>query len=116
LPFRPPGRKNATQAALRGDVRPTSRPNLDNFVKSALDAINTIVVADDCQIVELTARKRFSADGDGVSAAGRPMGRLDASAVEHLCKLLGLLGSAHDGERDAAAWKAHEFLNRHGLT
>src|SRR5262249_37363751 len=34
-------------AALRGDVRPTSRPDADNYVKAALDAVNAIVVADD---------------------------------------------------------------------
>jgi Holliday junction resolvase RusA-like endonuclease len=46
-------------AAIGGLVMPTSRPDLDNYVKSALDAINTIVIADDCQIVELRARKRY---------------------------------------------------------
>src|SRR6516165_1915189 len=38
-------------AALRGDVRPTSRPDTDNYIKAALDAINTIVVADDSLVV-----------------------------------------------------------------
>ncbi len=47
-------------AALAGLILPTSRPDLDNFIKSALDAINTIVVVDDSQIVEMHARKRFS--------------------------------------------------------
>ena len=46
--------------ALRGDMLPTARPDLDNYVKTALDAINTIVIHDDCQITELVARKRFS--------------------------------------------------------
>jgi len=32
---------------------------------------------------------------------------------DHLCKLLGLLGSAFPGERAAAGLKAHEFI--HGL-
>jgi Holliday junction resolvase RusA-like endonuclease len=39
--------------AIAGLIQPTSRPDLDNYVKSALDAINTIVIADDCQITEL---------------------------------------------------------------
>jgi Holliday junction resolvase RusA-like endonuclease len=46
-------------AAIGGLVMPTSRPDLDNYVKSALDAINTIVIADDCQITELPAHKRY---------------------------------------------------------
>jgi hypothetical protein len=44
------------------------------------------------------------------------MDRLDDRARDHLCKLLGMLGSTHDGERAAAGLKAHEFLKRCGLT
>jgi Holliday junction resolvase RusA-like endonuclease len=47
-------------AALAGYIRPTSRPDVDNYVKAALDAINGIVVADDCLVVELAARKRYA--------------------------------------------------------
>jgi Holliday junction resolvase RusA-like endonuclease len=47
-------------AALAGDIRPTSRPDTDNYVKAALDAINGIVVADDCLVVELAAEKRYA--------------------------------------------------------
>jgi Holliday junction resolvase RusA-like endonuclease len=47
-------------AALRGDIRPTSRPDTDNYVKAALDAINTIVVADDGLVVDLVAIKRYA--------------------------------------------------------
>jgi hypothetical protein len=44
------------------------------------------------------------------------MDRLAPDALERLIKLLGMLGSAHDGERAAAGLKAHELLRRHGLT
>jgi Holliday junction resolvase RusA-like endonuclease len=47
-------------AALRGEIRPTSRPDTDNYCKSAMDAINGIVVADDCLVVELFAEKRYA--------------------------------------------------------
>jgi Holliday junction resolvase RusA-like endonuclease len=47
-------------AALRGDIRPTSRPDTDNYVKAALDAINAIAVADDSLVVELAAEKRYA--------------------------------------------------------
>lgn len=40
---------------------------------------------------------------------------LDREAIDRLIKLLGMLGSAHDGERAAAGLKAHEFLKRRGL-
>jgi Holliday junction resolvase RusA-like endonuclease len=47
-------------AALRGEIRPTSRPDTDNYVKSAMDAINAIAVTDDSLIVELVAEKRYA--------------------------------------------------------
>jgi hypothetical protein len=43
------------------------------------------------------------------------MDRLGPDALERLVKLLGMLGSAHDGERAAAGLKAHELIRRHGL-
>jgi Holliday junction resolvase RusA-like endonuclease len=48
-------------AALRGDICPTSRPDADNYIKAALDAINEIVVTDDSLVVELVATKRYAA-------------------------------------------------------
>jgi Holliday junction resolvase RusA-like endonuclease len=47
-------------AALRGEIRPTSRPDADNYIKAALDAINAIVVADDSLVVDLVAIKRYA--------------------------------------------------------
>jgi Holliday junction resolvase RusA-like endonuclease len=52
--------KRRTAAALAGAIRPTSRPDIDNYLKSALDAVNGIVVVDDSMIVEIGATKRFS--------------------------------------------------------
>jgi Holliday junction resolvase RusA-like endonuclease len=52
------GRRRAL--AVTGDLLPTSRPDVDNFIKAGLDSLNEIVVRDDSQIVEITARKRFS--------------------------------------------------------
>jgi hypothetical protein len=44
------------------------------------------------------------------------MNRLTPDVLDRLMKLLGMLGSAHDGERAVAARKAHELIRRHGLT
>jgi hypothetical protein len=41
--------------------------------------------------------------------------RLTPTALDRLVKLLGMLGSAHAGERAAAGLKAHEFVKHHGL-
>jgi hypothetical protein len=38
------------------------------------------------------------------------------AACEHLCKLLGMLGSTHPGERGAAGLKADQFVRKLGLT
>ncbi len=51
--------KRKRVAAIVGDVLPTSRPDLDNYIKSATDAANTIVIADDSQIVEVRARRKY---------------------------------------------------------
>jgi Holliday junction resolvase RusA-like endonuclease len=47
-------------AALAGDIRPTSRPVTDNYIKAALDAINAIVIADDSLVVALAATKQYA--------------------------------------------------------
>ncbi len=44
------------------------------------------------------------------------MNNLDAKTADRLGKVLGLLGSEHDGERAAAAAKAHAMLVAAGVT
>ncbi len=46
-------------AAITGDVLPTSKPDLDNLLKSVLDGIRTIVIGDDAVIVDVRATKRY---------------------------------------------------------
>lgn len=46
--------------ALAGEMWPLKRPDLDNTVKAALDAFNTVVFRDDAQVVEIIARKTYS--------------------------------------------------------
>jgi Holliday junction resolvase RusA-like endonuclease len=54
--------KRRAAAAVVGIIRPTSRPDVDNFLKSAMDAINGIVVTDDSLIVSVKAEKKFGLD------------------------------------------------------
>ncbi len=48
-------------AALRGDLLPTTKPDADNFLKLALDGLNKIVWKDDAQVTRATIRKRYGA-------------------------------------------------------
>jgi Holliday junction resolvase RusA-like endonuclease len=51
--------KGKAAEAIGGDVRPTSRPDIDNYAKEMLDVLNGIVIGDDSQVVELSASKKF---------------------------------------------------------
>ena len=46
--------------ALAGEIRPTTKPDMDNVVKAVFDSINGVVWRDDAQAVGLTVRKRYS--------------------------------------------------------
>lgn len=45
---------------LSGEHRPTVKPDLDNYIKSTLDALNGILWTDDAYIVDLHAHKYYS--------------------------------------------------------
>ena len=47
--------------AAREELSPAKRPDLDNYIKAALDGCNKTVFADDAQIVELFSVKTYSA-------------------------------------------------------
>lgn len=52
--------KKKKEAALGNILRPTSRPDTDNYVKGVLDALNGFVVKDDSCIVHIEAGKFYS--------------------------------------------------------
>jgi Holliday junction resolvase RusA-like endonuclease len=52
-------KKRQTQA-LSGEIRPTGRPDIDNYIKAVFDGINQIVFKDDSQVTHVTARKMYS--------------------------------------------------------
>jgi Holliday junction resolvase RusA-like endonuclease len=51
--------KHKQDAARRGEVRPTGKPDTDNYAKIVGDALNGVVWVDDSQVVDLHARKKY---------------------------------------------------------
>lgn len=51
--------KAKKQAAELLQIRPTTKPDIDNLVKAVLDAINGIAYEDDRQIVELVCAEYY---------------------------------------------------------
>lgn len=52
--------KKKRQQAIRGLLRPTTKPDASNYAKLAEDALTGIIWHDDSQIVELLVRKWYS--------------------------------------------------------
>ncbi len=49
-------------AAAKNELLPAKKPDLDNFEKVALDAMNEIVYADDSQVTDKISTKRYAAE------------------------------------------------------
>ena len=50
------------EAALESTLLPTGRPDADNLLKIAADALRGIVLADDASVVDASVSKRYSDD------------------------------------------------------
>lgn len=44
----------------KGELRPTTKPDVDNYVKGVKDGLNKVIWQDDSQVVNLTVRKFYS--------------------------------------------------------
>lgn len=56
-------KKTKPKSARKKDIYPIHRPDIDNYLKLLLDAMNGVVFADDGQIVEIRCRKEFGDPG-----------------------------------------------------
>ena len=52
--------KKRTEQMINGYIKHTVKPDLDNMVKSVLDALNGVAWYDDAQIVQLNVNKRYT--------------------------------------------------------
>ena len=50
---------------IAGLIKPTVKPDIDNVVKAALDAMNGVVYADDKQVFEVIVLKRYTERDEG---------------------------------------------------
>ena len=52
--------KKKREKALKGDILPITKKDVDNLVKSVLDGLNGVAYKDDKQVVSLYAHKYYS--------------------------------------------------------
>ncbi|WP_209121529.1 RusA family crossover junction endodeoxyribonuclease [Alkalihalobacillus sp. BA299] len=52
--------KYKRKMAIEGQLRPTTKPDVDNYVKGIKDGLSGIIWHDDKQVVSLTVRKWYS--------------------------------------------------------
>lgn len=52
--------KKKLQQALNGELRPTTKPDIDNLAKGIKDGLSKVIWHDDSQVTELIARKWYS--------------------------------------------------------
>ena len=60
IPIPPSWSTRERDAALAGTIMPTSKPDGDNYLKLAQDALNGICFLDDAQVVDARVIKRYS--------------------------------------------------------
>lgn len=53
--------KKKAELAEVGEIRPVSKPDVDNYLKGVKDALKGVIWKDDSQVVEVFAQKRYSA-------------------------------------------------------
>lgn len=71
LPIAPSWPKKQQAAARSGALRPTKKPDFDNYAKT-VDALNMVVWQDDGQVVDARVSKRFS-DKPGMWIRVKPL-------------------------------------------
>ena len=59
LPIPKGGSKATKQKMVQGYIRPVTRPDLDNYIKTVMDALNGVAYDDDSQIVKVIAEKVY---------------------------------------------------------
>lgn len=78
--------KRATKAqraaAERGEIYPIRKPDLDNIIKIVLDALNGYAYRDDTQVVQIDARKLYTADESNIVVTVGTLDEIAPAPVE----------------------------------
>ena len=56
------GSKKHHEMAVKGNIKPTKRPDIDNYIKAVLDGLNGVAYKDDNQIVALYGCKKYASE------------------------------------------------------
>lgn len=52
--------KKKREQCLKGELKHTKRPDIDNLIKAVLDALNGYLFEDDSQVMKITAVKKYA--------------------------------------------------------
>lgn len=52
--------KKKRESAEKGEIRPITKPDVDNYIKSVFDGLNQVIWKDDSQVVDLHVSKFYS--------------------------------------------------------
>jgi len=58
--------KKKQASALADELKPTGKPDIDNYIKAVFDGLNGVVFKDDSQVIFIGATKKYS-DKPGIS-------------------------------------------------
>ena len=54
--------KRKTEQAINGEIRPVTKPDLDNIIKGVKDALKSIIWKDDSQVVDFGQTSKWYSD------------------------------------------------------
>ncbi|WP_258535684.1 RusA family crossover junction endodeoxyribonuclease [Bacillus sp. 03113] len=73
--------KKKKAAAEKGELRPITKPDVDNFIKGIKDALKSVIWKDDSQVVDLRVSKWYS-ETPRVEVVIKPLLSIDSEQIK----------------------------------